>query len=90
MSGVTIDELKELAKIGGELIREKIGHHNKKVDFKQSGADLVTETDVAIENLLKETISKKHPTHVFLCEESSHSDQRLTEAPTWIIDPFTW
>jgi myo-inositol-1(or 4)-monophosphatase len=60
----------------------------KTVTEKSSVADIVTEFDVAVENLLKDSILKKFPDHEFLAEESAADGQVLTDKPTWIIDPI--
>uniref|UniRef100_A0A0G4F846 Inositol-1-monophosphatase n=1 Tax=Chromera velia CCMP2878 TaxID=1169474 RepID=A0A0G4F846_9ALVE len=85
---VTIEFLKELAEAGGALIRENIFKRGKSTKGKISAADLVTETDVAVEKLLISKIKEKFPAHKFLCEESATSDDKLTDEPTWIIDPI--
>lgn len=56
---------------------------------KQNTADLVTETDQATEELVKQAIAKTYPHHVFIGEESwaSGEEKHLGEEPTWIVDP---
>ena len=53
-------------------------------------ADLVTETDTAVENLIINTLKTTFPNHSFIGEESVASGLKcqLTENPTWIIDPI--
>jgi len=47
--------------------------------------EFVTQVDVAAEQLIVETIQKRHPDHAFLCEESG----QLGESDhLWIIDPL--
>ncbi|KAL4623431.1 inositol monophosphatase 1-like [Arapaima gigas] len=62
----------------------------KVVALKSSPADLVTETDQRVENLLISAIKEKYPTHKFIGEESVAAGVRpiLTDSPTWIIDPI--
>ncbi|XP_055935295.1 inositol monophosphatase 1-like isoform X2 [Argiope bruennichi] len=74
----------ELARAAGEVIRKAIDE-KKNVETKESNVDLVTETDKKIEELLKVGFSSKFPDHCFIGEESEGS--KLTDAPTWIIDP---
>ena len=77
--------LHEIAIEAGELAmqyREKLA--TIKVDHK-SRKDLVTEADVAIDNLLVKRIKEKYPDHAVLAEESgSHSGNEYR----WIIDPI--
>lgn len=51
---------------------------------------VVTETDQAVEKLIKDKISSKYPEHKFIGEESFAGGERvdLTDAPTWIVDPI--
>ncbi|MFP4083759.1 MAG: inositol monophosphatase family protein [Desulfonatronovibrio sp.] len=49
--------------------------------------DLVTDTDVAVEENLKTSLGKILPEADFLAEESA-SDTALAQGPTWIIDPL--
>lgn len=72
-----------------QLIREKISI-SKNIAVKSSDIDLVTETDQQVEKLLIENLSKDFPDHLFIGEESvaGGSQCKLTDAPTWIIDPI--
>lgn len=51
---------------------------------------VVTETDQAVEKLIKDEISSHYPEHLFIGEESFAGGERvdLTDAPTWIVDPI--
>lgn len=53
-------------------------------------SQLVTETDQAVEKLVKERISSTFPQHKFIGEESYAGGDRpeLTDDPTWIVDPI--
>ncbi|KAF4662392.1 Inositol monophosphatase 1 [Perkinsus olseni] len=83
----TIDYLIDISRQAGKLIRDAY-HRAKHVDCKVSAADLVTETDVAVERFLIERIASSFPTHKFLAEESSREDDQLSSDPTWVIDPI--
>jgi len=65
-------------------------HQQKDVKLKSSPADLVTETDQNVENLLISTIRETYPEHKFIGEESVGAGGAvvLTDSPTWIIDPI--
>lgn len=68
----------------GALIQEA-WEKPRKVRYK-GRIDLVTETDVALENDVKARLSKILPEATFLAEESS-SEAPLDEL-TWVIDPI--
>ncbi|XP_067834356.1 inositol monophosphatase 2-like [Heptranchias perlo] len=73
----------------GQIIREAL-RNEKRVQTKSSAADLVTETDQIVENLIISTLKKKFPSHRFIGEESVAAGEKcsLTDDPTWIIDPI--
>nr|XP_033789996.1 inositol monophosphatase 2 isoform X2 [Geotrypetes seraphini] len=62
----------------------------KCVSTKTSAADLVTETDHFVEDVLISSLKEKFPSHRFIGEESTSAGSKciLTESPTWIIDPI--
>jgi myo-inositol-1(or 4)-monophosphatase len=68
----------------GEIIRS---HWNRPSEITRKGRiDLVTQTDLAVENALKESLSRILPGADFLAEESAQS---LDPGElTWIIDPL--
>jgi len=72
----------------GQLIKSVILQRSKKVSCKLSDCDMVTETDTQCENLIRDFVSKKYPTHKLLAEESAESQDVLGNEPTWIIDPI--
>lgn len=76
----------DLAHRAGKIIKETSGNM-KLVDKKCSFADLVTESDKAVEKMVFEEIGKKYPNDKFIGEESA-SDAQWTTDPTWIIDPI--
>ncbi|CAL1537139.1 unnamed protein product [Lymnaea stagnalis] len=79
----------DLAKQAGQMIKDAFDKE-KLVDTKLSAADLVTETDQAVEKLVKILIKAKFPNHKFIGEEStSETGEKceFTNDPTWIIDP---
>ncbi|CAH1402408.1 unnamed protein product [Nezara viridula] len=59
----------------------------KNVKTKTASWDLVTEYDRKTEELLIKTLSKAFPDHKFIGEETA-SKTKLTDEPTWIIDPI--
>lgn len=76
----------ELAHQAGKIICETSGNI-KTIDTKCGFADLVTESDKAVEKLIFDEIKKQYPNDRFIGEESA-SDVQLTNDPTWIIDPI--
>jgi myo-inositol-1(or 4)-monophosphatase len=78
----------ELAKKGGEMIRNAFGKA-KKIESKGYSTDLVTETDQQVEKMILGTLKERFPTHNFIGEESVAAGEpcALTDDPTWLIDP---
>lgn len=77
-------DLIEIAEKAGEMVREANG---KPRNIKKKGRiDLVTETDVVVEEMLKKELVALLPGSDFLAEESV-KDGELGEF-TWIIDPI--
>jgi len=78
----------------GEMIRfaikqrEEGPHHSH--NTKSSDADLVTETDVAVEKAIRNRISATFPDHLFIGEESnvSISTSERENKIVWIVDPI--
>lgn len=89
----TLDECfiaaKEVANEAGEVIRTAF-HKGKEVTTKAGFADLVTETDRNVEQLVMTKLRAKFPNHKFIGEESTKDGEHwiLTDDPTWIIDPI--
>lgn len=63
---------------------------NKNVLTKTTDIDLVTETDQEVERYLICELKHQFPRHKFIGEESvaGGSQCKLTNAPTWVIDPI--
>ncbi|KAK3610037.1 hypothetical protein CHS0354_032394 [Potamilus streckersoni] len=78
-----------VAKEAGEVVKDGF-YKEKKVDIKTSFADLVTETDQAVEQLIMSRFSSKFPTHKFIGEETVAGGKKceFTDDPTWIVDPI--
>lgn len=59
---------------------------------KDSAVDIVTETDLKVEEFIRTAIAKKYPSHDFIGEESysagASRDYLVTSAPTWVVDPL--
>ena len=74
-----------LAIEAGKMMSSASGR-NKEINEKESFADLVTETDKAVEQFLFNEFKRNFPDYRFIGEETS-SKVGLTPDPTWIIDP---
>ncbi|OTB08119.1 hypothetical protein M426DRAFT_317222 [Hypoxylon sp. CI-4A] len=55
---------------------------------KLNSADIVTETDKAVETLVSTRLSKAYPTFSFIGEETYKPGVQVTDAPTFIVDPI--
>ncbi|XP_063555447.1 inositol monophosphatase 2 isoform X4 [Gorilla gorilla gorilla] len=73
-----------------ERIIRKALTEEKRVSTKTSAADLVTETDHLVEDLIISELRERFPSHRFIAEEAAASGAKcvLTHSPTWIIDPI--
>lgn len=99
-SNITQDELNEiyqfaiqLSKTAGRAILQgssKRFSSSAGSDFKKNSADLVTETDQAVETLVKQSISSKFPDHEFIGEESwaAGEENPISDGVVWIVDPI--
>lgn len=79
----------DVAKKAAVLIRDAYDAE-KRITTKSCAADLVTETDQAVEKLVISTLKAQFPTHSFIGEESVAGGEKCvwTDNPTWIIDPI--
>ena len=82
-----LDVAIDLSKTAGLMMTQASGR-NTKVEQKSSFADLVTETDKAIEDYVFTELRKRYPTHRFIGEESTTEKVQWEDVPTWIIDPI--
>ncbi|KAK0558779.1 hypothetical protein OC861_006831, partial [Tilletia horrida] len=83
----------DIARKGGEAINagsEKRLREGTAIDTKLNTADLLTETDVAVENLIRDAFKEKYPSFKFIGEESYSAGEKevLTEEPTVVLDPI--
>lgn len=86
-----IEEALEIARKAGKVIASVFYESNKFVETKATCADLVTETDKAVEKLIFNSLREKFPSHSFIGEESVFDGSlecMLTNNPTWIVDPI--
>lgn len=75
----------DTARAAGQVLRERFRQHHT-VTSKSSPVDLVTEADLASEQLIVDRIRRRFPDHAILAEEGSSGEHR---APyRWLIDPL--
>ncbi|WEW59450.1 inositol monophosphatase family protein [Emydomyces testavorans] len=77
----------ELAKKAGEMITGAKPLINA-AESKKNSSDLVTETDRAVEQMVSTALKGKYPDYKFMGEETYQPGSRLTNAPTFIVDPI--
>ncbi|KAI7902500.1 inositol monophosphatase [Cokeromyces recurvatus] len=85
----------QLAKDAGALIKaavdSRMAGSGSNIELKKENpTDLVTETDKAVEEFIKERLYKTYPEHKFIGEETfaSGAKTEFTNDPTWIVDPI--
>lgn len=75
----------DLVRAAGDVICENYGQVHR-VNHKSSDIDLVTEVDLAVEQLLVSAIRERFPDHAILSEEGDgvrHASDYL-----WVVDPL--
>ncbi|KIY00897.1 uncharacterized protein Z520_03563 [Fonsecaea multimorphosa CBS 102226] len=63
-------------------------HSNAALSTKKNSADLVTETDKAVEDYISSTLKQKYPTYKFMGEETYVAGNKLGAEPTFVVDPI--
>ncbi|XP_068142054.1 inositol monophosphatase 1 [Drosophila tropicalis] len=87
--GKCFEIINNLVTDAGRLIAQN-NETRQEFECKSGDIDLVTQTDKDVEKLLMDGIRQQFPDHKFIGEEESSGDSgvnKLTDAPTWIIDP---
>lgn len=79
---MTIDKLADIIRQASQLMQTDA------FDIEQKGgySNIVTSIDVAVQDFLREQLSKDLPDSGFLCEEEDEHD--LQHEYTWVIDPI--
>lgn len=79
----------DLARRAGQLILELRAGSNLEKHFK-GGIEIVTQADIAADELIAAEISARFPEHRILSEESSPNLGRVQDIqePLWIVDPI--
>jgi len=81
-----LDALKQSVSKAGELALEYFGK-DVDIEIKKDGSQ-VSAADHAVNDLLKQDLSKIDPSIQWLSEESPIDENRLNAPYTWIIDPI--
>ncbi|KAL2918204.1 hypothetical protein HK105_202131 [Polyrhizophydium stewartii] len=90
---IFLDTARGVAREAGALIRAAFDGRSHAIDFKETNAaDLVTQTDRAVEDLCLRRLAEAFPEHAFIGEETTSAAApaartALGDRPTWIIDP---
>ncbi len=91
MSAVDLQEvhdfLLEIAYKAGEMILSAVPTETG-VGTKKNSADLVTETDQAVEDMVSSTLRDRYPDFLFMGEETYKPGDELRDTPTFICDPI--
>ncbi|KAI5799722.1 hypothetical protein FPQ18DRAFT_253517 [Pyronema domesticum] len=81
------DLLVEIARKAGDMVAGAQPHVNTS-GYKKNSADLVTETDRAVEKYVIGKLKEVYPDYDFLGEETYVPGKKLTDRPTFICDPI--
>ncbi|KAL4955462.1 hypothetical protein BDW69DRAFT_118062 [Aspergillus filifer] len=81
------DTLIVLAFKAGEVITGALPQTDS-ASSKKNSADLVTDYDRAVEEMISQSLKEKYPDFLFHGEETYDPLRPLTDAPTFIIDPI--
>lgn len=71
---------------GDKMLAAKPSHSTSST--KKNSADLVTETDQAVEKHVSKRLLSAFPSFQFIGEETYYPGQKLSEEPTFIVDPI--
>lgn len=82
-----LDLLTQAAEAAGDLATGFFRGKNEVWD-KPAGAGPVTEADLAVDKMLRESLSQARPDYGWLSEETDDSDARLGNDRVFIIDPI--
>jgi myo-inositol-1(or 4)-monophosphatase len=85
----TLDFAREVAREAGQILRQ-YSQQSYEVSHKSTDIDLVTEADLASEEMIVKAIRKRFPEHTILAEEGLGDLQKIAgETPClWLVDPL--
>jgi myo-inositol-1(or 4)-monophosphatase len=81
------DELADIVREAGALAASKFGSADLK-SWTKHGNSPVTESDIAVDKLLRERLTRLLPDAAWLSEESEDDRARLGASRLWIVDPI--
>ena len=84
-TSLILEVAQNAARQAGALLLEKIGHAD--IHEKQSTQNLVTEADLASEQLISDLVLDRFPDHVMMKEETEF-DGEIGAAHLWVVDPL--
>lgn len=76
------------AKEAGKVVALAKPSLSSDIGTKKNSADLVTETDSAVESQLKKYLLTRFPTFKFMGEETYKPGSKLGDEPTFVVDPI--
>ncbi|KAK0387055.1 hypothetical protein NLU13_5368 [Sarocladium strictum] len=80
-------DMTAIAKAVGEIILNARPNAGS-TSIKKNTADIVTETDQAVEAHIRQRLLGQYPSFEFIGEESFKSGSEITDQPTFIVDPI--
>jgi len=79
----------EIARAAGDVLREQFAAPRAVLRAKSTPTDLVTETDIAVERLIRERLARARPADAILGEEEGGEDAAPPPgALRWVVDPL--
>ncbi len=82
---ITLDGLEKIVREAGKVAMDYFNDLDGLAINKKSARDLVTDADVAVEQYLKDALSKQCPEYGFWGEESG---QTANQTSRWVVDPI--
>jgi myo-inositol-1(or 4)-monophosphatase len=77
----------EAATSAGGMLAERVGHGaEQEISAKSTPTDLVSEADLASEQMIRELLAARRPDDGFLGEEGDHTEG--TSGLSWVVDPL--
>ncbi|KAK5467815.1 hypothetical protein LTS15_000788 [Exophiala xenobiotica] len=86
--GLLRDRLVAIALRAGRMITSAKPTTTSSAGTKKNSADLVTETDRAVEAYISTELSGMYPDFSFMGEETYVAGQKLGDEPTFVVDPI--
>ena len=79
----------DIAIAAGKVVKLAFEGMSHKLEYKDKlEADLVTETDIAVQKMIETFLMERHPTYKFIGEESVNEYKNFKSNSFWIVDPI--